>query len=99
MPSALTLAFCIAWSICFSLPRECRYRHICSIRSLSLYHLPVVGEFSFPTFDAERPSSGHILSFGIYSSAKVQQLFPGVAAEFQTCDSADAFDGCVVHQC
>lgn len=34
--------------------RECRYRHICSIRSLSLYDLPVAGEFSFPTFGAER---------------------------------------------
>lgn len=58
MPSALTLAFCVAWSICFSLPRECRYRHICSIRSLSLYDLPVVGEFSFPTFGAERTVFG-----------------------------------------
>ena len=65
MPSALTLAFCVAWSICFSLPLECRcrYRHVCSIRSLSLYHLPVVGEFSFPTFDAETTV------FGVISSA------------------------------
>jgi hypothetical protein len=58
MPSALTLAFCIAWSICFPLPLECRYRHICSIRSLSLYDLPVIGEFSFPAFGAEMTAFG-----------------------------------------
>jgi len=42
------ITFCVACNLTF-LPRECRDRHICSIRSRRLRtNLPVSGEFSFP---------------------------------------------------